>query len=114
MPARDALWRDQHRARWLRPDADRWLKPDAGRFLKPGAAIAAVFPAAETKYNPDQPRVPAGSTEGGQWTAGENEENNEGGDIAFDPPDFDLSTLLDFDFDKLLEGLTCPPEVPSL
>jgi len=45
MPARDALWRDYQRTRWLKPDAHRWIKPDASRFLKPGVAIGAVLPA---------------------------------------------------------------------
>lgn len=99
MSARDALWRDRHRVRWLRPDASRWIKPDATAFLRPGVAVASVFPTMEAKYNSNQPRVPAGSSEGGQWTIG-----GEGGDIAFDPPGFDLSTLLDFD--KVIEGLS--------
>ncbi|MFZ5733489.1 MAG: hypothetical protein ACOY4O_12185 [Pseudomonadota bacterium] len=45
MPARDALWRDHQRTRWVKPDAHRWIKPDASRFLKPGVAIGAVLPA---------------------------------------------------------------------
>lgn len=49
------------RARWLRPDAERWMRPDAYRWRKP------VHPD-EQKYNPNQPRVPAGNPDGGQWT----------------------------------------------
>jgi hypothetical protein len=49
------------RARWLRPDAERWMRPDAYRWRKP------VHPD-EQKYNPGQPRVPAGNPDGGQWT----------------------------------------------
>jgi hypothetical protein len=98
MPARDALWRDHQRTRWLKPDAHRWIKPDASRFLKPGVAIGAVLPAFEAKYNPDQPREPAGSPEGGQWAGGA---GKEGGDIAFDEPDFDLSAWLDSLFEDL-------------
>lgn len=46
----------------------RWLRPDAARFLVPGADLAGVFPALDRKFNPTQPRVPAGSPDGGQWT----------------------------------------------
>lgn len=99
MPARDALWRDHQRMRWLKPDARRWVKPDANRFLKPGVAIGALLPAFEAKYSPDQPREPAGSSEGGQWSDGS--AGKEGGDIAFDDPDSDLSTLLDKLFEEL-------------
>lgn len=56
------------RRRWMRPDADRWLRPDAARFLKPGRIASKAFFGAERKYNPNQPRVPAGNPDGGQWT----------------------------------------------
>lgn len=59
----------QH-ARWMRPDAHRWLRPDAMRFLIPGSDPAKIFPALDRKFNPNQPRVPAGSPDGGQWTDG--------------------------------------------
>lgn len=58
------------RARWLRPDAHRWIRPDAARFLVPGTDPLKVFPALQRKFSPDQPRVPAGSPDGGQWTDG--------------------------------------------
>lgn len=58
------------RARWMRPDAYRWLRPDAARFLAPGADPASVYPALDRKFNPNQPRVPAGNPDGGQWTDG--------------------------------------------
>ena len=66
---------DAHqRARFMRPDAHRWIRPDAARFLAPGTDPASVYPAlapAETKYNPNQPRVPKGNgDESGQWTVG--------------------------------------------
>ncbi|MGN6311124.1 MAG: hypothetical protein ACTHNN_16415 [Xanthobacteraceae bacterium] len=62
---------DAHqRARWMRPDAYRWLRPDATRFLVPGVDPASVFPALDRKFNPNQPRVPAGNHDGGQWTDG--------------------------------------------
>jgi hypothetical protein len=44
----------------------------AARRMKAAASTAA--PA--RKYNPNQPRVPGGSTDGGQWTSG-------GGELAF-------------------------------
>jgi hypothetical protein len=58
------------RARWMRPDAARWIRPDAARFLKPGTDPRDVYPALAQKYSPDQPRVPAGNPDGGQWTDG--------------------------------------------
>lgn len=62
---------DAHqRARWMRPDAYRWLRPDATRYLVPGSDPAKIFPAFDRKFNPNQPRVPAGSPDGGQWTDG--------------------------------------------
>ena len=66
---------DAHqRARFMRPDAHRWIRRDAARFLMPGTDPASVYPAlapAETKYNPNQPRVPAGNgRESGRWTDG--------------------------------------------
>lgn len=54
----------------MRPDAHRWLRPDAMRFLVPGTDPAKIFPALDRKFNPNQPRVPAGSPDGGQWTDG--------------------------------------------
>lgn len=58
------------RQRWLRPDADRWLRPDAARFLAPGVDPSSALPALSCKFNPNQPRVPAGNPDGGQWTDG--------------------------------------------
>ncbi len=38
-----------------------------------GLGLGPAFPPeALEKYNPDQPRVPAGNTDGGQWTSGDN------------------------------------------
>lgn len=54
-------------SRWMRPDADRWVRPDVARFLSPGVRPEDVFPALSRKYNPNQPRVPKGNPEGGQW-----------------------------------------------
>ena len=66
MNLREDAWAAHQRARWLRPDAERWLKPDWR----------------ERKYNPDQPRVPAGSSDGGQWTSGEG--GTGGGEVLSD------------------------------
>jgi hypothetical protein len=57
-------------ARWMRPDAERWIRPDVARFLAPGTDPATIFPALDRKYSPNQPRVPAGDPDGGQWTNG--------------------------------------------
>ncbi|WP_322516443.1 hypothetical protein SR870_02340 [Rhodopseudomonas palustris] len=54
---------------WMRPDAERWIRPDVARFLAPGALPEDVFPALDRKYNPNQPRVPKGNPDGGEWTA---------------------------------------------
>jgi hypothetical protein len=54
----------------LRPDAYRWLRPDYKRFLLPGADPGPLRALIESKANfdPNQPRVPAGNPDGGQWT----------------------------------------------
>jgi hypothetical protein len=39
----------------------RWTRHDAWRFLPPSQRF-------EVKFDPNQPRVPTGSPEGGQWT----------------------------------------------
>ena len=82
-------WLAKHRARWLRPnarlymraEAQRFLRPDARRFLRhewkryvqPGFGPLFVHALLEGKanFNPDQPRVPAGHPDGGQWTDGD-------------------------------------------
>lgn len=72
--------RDQ--LRWMRPNAHLYIRADAYRFSPPGSARLGdkdsvryfwpFYPRAaqlrEHKFDPDQPRVPAGSPEGGQWT----------------------------------------------
>ena len=59
------------RDRWMQPGAARWVRPDASRFLAPGTRAADVFPALGRKYNPNQPRVPAGNPDGGSGRMGE-------------------------------------------
>lgn len=68
MSAREDAYLRAQQARWMRPDAHRWIRPDAARFLRPGTDPARVYPALERKYSPSQPRVPAGNSDGGQWT----------------------------------------------
>lgn len=55
--------------RWMRPDAHRFISPDWRRHMRPGSELWSVYERYEQKYRPDQPRVPAGSREGGQWTS---------------------------------------------
>lgn len=50
-------------------DAHRFLHADWRRHVTPGSELAALFSEIERKYRPEQPRVPAGNREGGQWTA---------------------------------------------
>lgn len=64
--------------RWMRPDAHRFIRPDWRRFVQPGSELAAIYERYERKYRPDQPRVPAGSREGGRWTD-EEEASGQGG-----------------------------------
>lgn len=55
-------------SRWMRPDAHRFVRPDWQQHVQEDSELAAVLGLYEQKYRPDQPRVPAGSREGGQWT----------------------------------------------
>ena len=70
MPSHHEAWLRHQQSQWLRPDATRWVRPDAARFLPPGADVAEAFPMLARKYNPNQPRVPAGNSDGGQWADG--------------------------------------------
>ena len=97
---RDNAWARHQQARWLRPDADRWLRPDAFRWIRPDAdrfiaprvAVADAYPALSRKYNPNQPRVPAGNPDGGQWSDGGGGPAAPMGDVRFG----DLSELADY------------------
>jgi hypothetical protein len=60
---------EHERKRWLRADADRYIRSDWRRFVQSGSELAALYESFECKYSPDQPRVPAGVPEGGQWTS---------------------------------------------
>jgi hypothetical protein len=50
---------------WVAHQKKRWMRHDANRFLLPR------FVATELKFDPHQPRVPAGNPDGGQWTLGD-------------------------------------------
>jgi hypothetical protein len=58
----DPHWFEHQRKRWMRPDAARWLQPNRQLWFRPGVL--------DRKYDPDQPRVPAGNPDGGRWTSG--------------------------------------------
>ena len=79
MPSYHEAWLRHQQSRWLQPDGDRWIRPDAARFLAPGADITKAFPVLARKYSPDQPRVPAGNPDGGQWTDGAASGSTSGG-----------------------------------
>jgi hypothetical protein len=93
MAAIDERARTQRKARFLRPDAWRYRRPQAGRASLPSfmaedertefiadlasirrnlvalrLCLAAIV---ARKYDPDQPRIPAGQPGGGQWTDGD-------------------------------------------
>ncbi len=68
MNPREAIWLAHQRRRWMLPDPSRWLQPDQSKWMRPEAAWQPSPGLHERKYSPDQPRVPAGSAEGGQWT----------------------------------------------
>jgi hypothetical protein len=58
--------------RWMRPDAHRYIRPDWRRFWNAGHEndpLYRFYESVERKFSPDQPRVPAGSSDGGQWTS---------------------------------------------
>ncbi len=60
----------------MRPDAHRFIRPDWRRFVNAGSELEALVEDIERKYRSDQPRVPAGSPEGGQWTGGSRTSGN--------------------------------------
>ena len=60
---REALWKRVGEAGFLTDDEKREA---AGYEPLPGSSFSTLL----AKYSPDQPRVPAGSSDGGQWTSG--------------------------------------------
>ena len=67
---REAAFLRHQQSRWLRPDAARWVRVDAARFLCHQTGVWKASFSLERKYSPNQPRVPAGNSDGGQWTSG--------------------------------------------
>lgn len=59
---------EHQRKRWMRPDAHRFVRPAWRRFVRPGFERDHPFALYERKFDPTQPRVPAGDPAGGQWT----------------------------------------------
>jgi hypothetical protein len=62
-------WLEHQLKRWTRPDAHRFVRPDWRRYVRPGFERDHPFALYERKYDPNQPRVPAGDPAGGQWTS---------------------------------------------
>jgi hypothetical protein len=90
-------WLKHQKQRFMRPDAARFMRPDAIRYVRPD--LFRWLPARnlgnhvyERKYSADQPRVPAGNPDGGQWT-------DEGGAV------FDFLPLATAIEDELEAGL---------
>jgi hypothetical protein len=62
---------EHQRWRFQRHDAHRWWRCDADRYRRFDPRFQRGSSLDDRKvYNPDQPRVPVGSQEGGQWTSG--------------------------------------------
>lgn len=62
----------------------RFMRADWRRYWKPGHEddlLYRVYESIERKYRPDQPRLPAGRSDGGQWT----NDDGAGGDSASHP-----------------------------
>jgi hypothetical protein len=65
------IYFQRERKRFIRPDAHRYLRADWRRYLHSGQkddSLFKYFEQVEFKYSPDQPRVPRGRSNGGQWT----------------------------------------------
>ena len=60
---------ERERLRFMRPDAQRFVRSDWRRYVALASPLGALYESYERKYSPDQPRVPAGQREGGQWTS---------------------------------------------
>jgi len=59
--------------RLMRHDAHRFLRPDWRRFTcfgEENQLFHHLYDRIDRKYSPDQPRVPRGNPDGGQWTNG--------------------------------------------
>ena len=63
---------ERERKRFTRHDAHRFLRPDWRRFMCSGQydnPLYQLYARIEQKYSSDQPRVPRGNPDGGQWTS---------------------------------------------
>lgn len=63
---------EHERKRFIRPDAHRFLRADWRRYMRAGYEedpLCRFFERIERKYSLDQPRVPRGNPDGGQWTS---------------------------------------------
>jgi hypothetical protein len=63
-------WLAHQRQRFMRHDAHRFVRPDWERYVAP--AFVPFYRAqfeGKANFNPNQPRVPAGNPDGGQWTS---------------------------------------------
>lgn len=68
----NCFWEEYQRRRWMRPNAHLYARPDAALWQQPNQRLWQAPEFSERKYSPDQPRVPAGNSDGGQWTDGSN------------------------------------------
>lgn len=67
-----AAYLHNQRKRFMRHDAYRFLRPEWRRFMFYGQEdqlLYQLYDRTERKYSPDQPRVPKGNPDGGQWTS---------------------------------------------
>src|ERR1700753_4093840 len=74
----------QRRQRWLRSNAHLYVRHDGHRFMTCGSLRTVPNRGYEQKFDPDQPRVPAGSPDGGQWTSPDSEGESAGLDALTD------------------------------
>lgn len=93
MNEREAIWFEHQSRRWMLPDRQRqlWMQPNQKLYPPPQPY--------DRKYSPDQARVPAGNSDGGQWTSGDGGFANDGqfeqplATASDQPPRSDLSQL---------------------
>jgi hypothetical protein len=69
MTHNNSEWLEHQLKRWMRPDAHYFVRADWRRYVRPGFERDHPFGLYERKYDPNQPRVPAGDPAGGQWTS---------------------------------------------
>ncbi len=104
----------RQRDRWTRPNAHLFVRPDWRRFASQDEDDHP-FALYEQKYRSDQPRVPAGSRDGGQWTAdGANGESRSPGSqqTGKPPPINDPRVISDASPDPVRPGAQYAQKVP--